>query len=65
MEIAVDGEARRLDDPAAFGEMGRDSQGLASRQEPRTFYVWPHSTLAFGGAVQTPGVSAACDLAAH
>ena len=57
--------ARRgvLDDPAAFGEMGRDSQGLASRQEPRTFYVWPHSTLAFGGAVQTPGVSAACDLA--
>ena len=58
MEIAVDGEARRLDDPAAFGEMG-----LASRQEPRTFYAWPHSTLAFGGAVQTPDVSAACDLA--
>ena len=63
MEIAVDGEARRIDDPAAFGEVGRDSQGLASRQEPRTFYVWPHSTLAFGGAVQTPGVSVACDLA--
>ena len=63
MEIAGAGEAKRLDDPAAFGEMGRDSQGLASRQEPRTFYVWPHTTLAFGGAVQTPGVSADCDLA--
>ena len=63
MEIAVDGEAKRIDDPATFGEVGRDSQGLASREEPRTFYVWPHSTLAFGGAVQTPGVSADCDIA--
>ncbi len=63
MEIAVDGEAEHLNDLATFGEVGRDSQGLASRQEPRTFYVWPHSTLAFGGAVQTPGVSANCDLA--
>ena len=63
MEIAVDGEARRIDEPATFGEVGRDSQGLDSRQEPRTFYVWPHSTLAFGGAVQTPGVSADCDIA--
>ena len=63
MEIAVDGEARRIDDSATFGEVGRDSQGLDSREEPRTFYVWPHSTLAFGGAVQTPGVSADCDIA--
>ena len=63
MEIAVDGEAKRIDDPATFGEVGRDSQGLASREEPRTFYVWPYSTLAFGGAVQTPGVSADCDIA--
>lgn len=63
MEIAVDGEAKRLDDPATFGEVGRDSQGLDSREEPRTFYVWPHSTLTFGGAVQTPGVSADCDIA--
>ena len=55
--------SKRIDDPDAFGEVGRDSQGLASRQEPRTFYVWPHSTLAFGGAVQTPGVSADCDIA--
>ena len=63
MEIAVDGEAKRIDDSATFGEVGRDSQGLDSREEPRTFYVWPHSTLAFGGAVQTPGVSADCDIA--
>ena len=63
MEIAVDGEAKRIDDPATFGEVDRDSQGLDSREEPRTFYVWPHSTLAFGGAVQTPGVSADCDIA--
>ncbi|MXW80961.1 MAG: hypothetical protein F4Z57_18650 [Gemmatimonadetes bacterium] len=63
MEIAVDGEAKRIDDPATFGEVGHDSQGLDSREEPRTFYVWPHSTLAFGGAVQTPGVSADCDIA--
>ena len=63
MEIAVDGAAKRIDDPATFGEVGRDSQGLDSREDPRTFYVWPHSTLAFGGAVQTPGVSADCDIA--
>ena len=37
MEIAVDGEAKRIDDPATFGEVGRDSQGLDSREEPRTF----------------------------
>ena len=63
MEIALDGRSNRLDDPAVFGEMGRDSQGLASRKEPRTFYVRPNTALAFGGSVQTPGVSADCDLA--
>ena len=63
MEASLDGRSRRQDEPATFGEMGRDSQGLASRQEPRTFYVHPHTSLAFGGALQTPGVSGACDLA--
>ena len=63
MEVSLDGRSRRQDEPATFGEMGRDSQGLASRQEPRTFYVHPHTSLAFGGALQTPGVSGACDLA--
>ncbi len=63
MEAVLDGKARRQDDPATFGEMGRDSQGLASRQEPRTFYVRPRTSLAFSGALQTPGVSGACDLA--
>ena len=43
--LLVDGEAERIDDPVTFGEVGRDSQGLDSRQDPRTFYVWPHSTL--------------------
>ena len=62
MEIALDGESSRLDDPAVFGEMIRDTQGLASRKEPRTFYVRPNTALAFGGSVQTPGVSADCDL---
>ncbi len=62
MEIAVDGKSSRLDDPAVFGEMGRDAQGLASRKEPRTFYVRPNTALAFGGSIQTPGVSADCDL---
>ncbi len=63
MEIAIDGKSCRLDDPAVFGEMGRDTQGLASRKEPRTFYVKPNTALAFGGSVQTPGVTADCDLA--
>ena len=63
MEATLDGETSRLDDPATFGEMGRDSQGLASREEPRTFYVRPQTSLAFGGALQTPGVSGACELA--
>ena len=62
MEIVLDGKSSRLDDPAVFGEMGRDTQGLASRKEPRTFYVRPNTALAFGGSVQTPGVSADCDL---
>ena len=62
MEIALDGESSRLDDPAVFGEMKRDTQGLASRKEPRTFYVRPNTALAFGGSIQTPGVSADCDL---
>lgn len=63
MEIALDGRPNRLDDPAVFGEMGRDSQGLASRKEPRTFYARPNTAVAFGGSVQTPGVSMDCDLA--
>ena len=62
MEIALDGESSRLDDPAVFGEMVRDTQGLASRKEPRTFYVRPNTAPAFGGSIQTPGVSADCDL---
>ena len=63
MEIALDGRSNRLEDPAVFGELGRDTQGLASRKEPRTFYARPNTALAFGGSIQTPGLSADCDLA--
>jgi hypothetical protein len=63
LQIELGGATRTLDDPDAFGEIGADSIGLASRATPRTFYVRPHTHLAFGGSVQTPGVSGSCDLA--
>ncbi len=63
MEIALNGKSSRLNDPVVFGEMERDTQGLASRKEPRTFYVRPNTALAFGGSIQKPGVSEDCDLA--
>ena len=62
MEVSLDGKSSCMDDPSVFGEMGRDTQGLASRKEPRTFYVKPNTALAFGGSIQTPGVTADCDL---
>ncbi|MEE3335071.1 MAG: hypothetical protein VX255_01650 [Candidatus Latescibacterota bacterium] len=62
LQIQLDDALEALDDPAAFGEMGADSIGLASRARPRTFYIRPHSHLAFGGTVQTPGLSGPCDL---
>ncbi|MFH1570763.1 MAG: hypothetical protein ABIL09_22415, partial [Gemmatimonadota bacterium] len=46
-----------------FGELGRDSQSLASRTAPRTFYVHPNTALAFGAGVQAPDSGIACDLA--
>ena len=63
LQLELNGRCWHQDDAQAFGEMGADSIGLASRSTPRTFYVRPHTCLAFGGAVQTPGVSGACDLA--
>ncbi|MFH1567727.1 MAG: hypothetical protein ABIL09_06975, partial [Gemmatimonadota bacterium] len=61
--LSVDGVERRCDDAAAFGELGRDSQSLASRTAPRTFYVHPNTALAFGAGVQAPDSGIACDLA--
>jgi hypothetical protein len=61
--LCADGHERRLDDPAVFGELGRDSQNLESRASPRTFYVYPNTVLAVGGAVQIPDTGATCDLA--
>ncbi|MFC1526681.1 hypothetical protein ACFL6X_07725 [Candidatus Latescibacterota bacterium] len=62
ISLSVDGRERRFDDPAAFGELGHDSQNLKSRASPRTFYVHPNTVLAFGGAVQMPDTGTACDL---
>ena len=63
IELEVDGCRRRCDDPALFGELGRDSQNLRSRTSPRTFIVRPNTALGFGSAVQMPGTGVACDLA--
>jgi len=63
IELEVDGCRRRCDDPGLFGELGRNSQNLASRTTPRTFIVHPNTALGFGSAVQMPGTGVACDLA--
>lgn len=62
IEIDVDGHLDRCEDPAAFGELGVDSQRLKSRKKARTFYIKSNSVLAFGGAVQMPGTGLKCDL---
>ena len=63
IEIDLDGYRARCDDIAQFGELGRDSQKLASRSTPRTFYLDPNSELAFGAATQMPGTGIRCDIA--
>ena len=63
IEIELDGEKRRCDDAAVFGELEKDSQNLQSRDEPRTFYIGSNTVLAFGAAVQKPDSGTACDLA--
>ena len=62
IELELDGHRVRQDDAALFGELGSDSQGLASRQEPRPFNITPRTVLAFGAAVQIPDTGAACDF---
>ena len=61
--LSLDGVERRCVDAAAFGELDRDSQNLASRSSPRVFYVHPNTELAFGAAMQAPQTGVACDLA--
>jgi hypothetical protein len=63
IELALDGNRVRCDDVARFGELGRDTQRLASRSAPRTFYIDPVSELAFGAASQMPGTGLRCDIA--
>ena len=62
IEIEVDGQRERCDDPEVFGEVGVDSQNLESRSDPRTFFIKSNTVLAFGGAVQMPGTGLKCDL---
>ena len=63
MAIELDGRSARMADAAVFGEMITDAQGLTPRSTPRPFHVTPRTVLAFGSAVQIPGVGATCDLA--
>jgi len=63
IELELDGHRERCDDAAVFGELGKDTQGLASRRTPRAFFTWPNTLLGFGGAVQFPGAGTHCDIA--
>ncbi|MBI2194215.1 MAG: hypothetical protein HYU36_19740 [Planctomycetes bacterium] len=62
LELELDGVRQRCDDPALFGEMGKDTQNLQSRSTPRDFYVYPNTVLAFGAANQRPETAIECDL---
>ena len=63
IEAELDGQRERCDDIALFGELGRDSQKLESRETPRTFHIKSNALLAFGGAIQMPGTTVKCDIA--
>jgi len=63
IELELDGHRARCDDAAVFGELGKDTQGLASRRTPRAFFTWPNTLLGFGGAVEFPGAGTHCDIA--
>lgn len=63
IELELDGCRVRCDDVARFGELGRDTQKLASRSTPRTFYIDPNAELGFGAAVQMPDTGIRCDIA--
>jgi len=62
IEIELDGQVQRFDDPDSFGEVGRDTAGLA-RDLPRAFYVHPNTALAFGAPVQIPDAGTEVDIA--
>ena len=63
IELELDGRQQRCDDVALFGELGADTQQLASRSTPRTFYIKSNTLLGFGGAVQIPNLETRCDIA--
>lgn len=59
--VELDGVRRVQTGSEAFGEVGRDAQGL-SRTRPRTFFVKSNTVLGLGGGVQMPGTGTECDL---
>ncbi|MDP6778189.1 MAG: hypothetical protein QGI83_15645 [Candidatus Latescibacteria bacterium] len=63
IEVELDGHRERCDDTALFGELGRDSQSLESRETPRTFHIKSTTLLGFGGAIQMPRTAVKCDIA--
>jgi hypothetical protein len=62
IEIELDKRKNRFDDPAAFGEMKLDTQGMKSRKAPLPFYIRPQTEMAFGAAMQIPGTGLGCDI---
>tara|TARA_Y100000588_G_C14090082_1_gene854047 strand:- start:276 stop:1064 length:789 start_codon:yes stop_codon:yes gene_type:complete len=63
IEVELDGARQRCAEEDLFGEVGADSQQLASRSTPRTFYIKSNTLLAFGGAIQIPNLESRCDIA--
>lgn len=62
IELRCDDAVCRVDDPALFGELGRDVQGLA-RSTPRPFRIQPKTHLSFGAAMQISQTGASVDFA--
>jgi len=61
IELELDGQRRRVDDPDTFGEVGKDTLGLA-RQKARPFHIKPNTSLAFGAPVQLRGGGTEADI---
>ena len=61
IELELDGHRRRFDDPDTFGEVGKDTLGLA-RQKARPFYIKPNTILAFGAPVQLRDCGTEADI---
>lgn len=63
IELGLNGRVERQDDPAVFGELKSNAQGLTPHAQPRTFYCRPNTCLAFGARVQIVESSTPVDIA--